>query len=279
VENLALTLTLALLLPSALATFGHGQVNFLAVLCVVAAWRTRQKTVSGVYLVGAAILKLLYGALWLYPLLRRRWPPLKGIVVAGTGAVLASIAAFGWPVFSTYLHDNPGVHRIPSYYFGTFVNQSLLGASLRLFPYHMPLFGPPTHNPLYLVSALIVGVISVWAVVRQPESEQGDETAFTLLILMGMLIYPWTISNYYVLLLVPMGFLWARRTESPVGLVWTIVLLSAVYPLTYFRNGLYSIVATLLLWGTITVIAVSGTRKATRGQCEVAPAAQVLPVS
>jgi hypothetical protein len=58
----------------------------------------------------------------------------------------------------------------------------------------------------YLASALIVGVISVWAVVRQYESEQGEETAFTLLILMGMLIYPWTISNYYVVLLIPNGF-------------------------------------------------------------------------
>jgi hypothetical protein len=167
---------------------------------------------------------------------------------------------------------------MPSYYFGTFVNQSLLGASLRLFPYHMPLFGPPTHNPLYLASALIVGLISVWTVVRQPESEQGEEAAFTLLILMGMLIYPWTISNYYVLLLVPMGFLWARRSDRPVGLIWTIVLLSAVYPITYFRNGLYSIVATLLLWGTITVIAVDGIRKAARGRSQVAPA-HALPAS
>jgi hypothetical protein len=113
VENLALTLTLALLLPSTLATFGHGQVNFLAVLYVVAAWRTRQKTVSSVYLVGAAILKLLYGELWLYPVLRRQWAPLKGIVAAGTGATLASIAAFGWPVSVRICTIIPGSIECP----------------------------------------------------------------------------------------------------------------------------------------------------------------------
>jgi hypothetical protein len=52
------------------------------------------------------------------------------------------------------------------------------------------------------------------------------------------------------------------------------VLLSAVYPLTYFRNGLYSIIATLLLWGTIMVIAVGGIRNAARGQSEVDPVAE-----
>jgi hypothetical protein len=260
-EGLALTFTLALLLPGTIATFGHGQVNFIAVLCVLAAWRVRNRAVSGAYLVGAVIMKLLYAALWLYPVLRRRWHPLVGIGLASAVAMLASVAVLGWNVVVTYVTDNPVVHRMPSHYFQTSVNQSLLGASLRLVPYHMPVFGPPTHHPLYVATAMIVGLITALLVIRVPQTEDGEAAALILLILSGMLIYPWTLSNYFVLLLVPMGFLWARRTKSPLGVGWTIILLSAVYPITFVSNGLYSIVATILLWLATCIVAVHAIRK------------------
>lgn len=263
-EGLALVFTMALLLPATIATFGHGQVNFLAVLCVLAAMQARNRFSGGVYLVGAAILKLLYGALWLYPLLRWRRRPVIGIALASVIAMAASAAVFGRAVVATYLYDNPVTHRMPSYYFSTYVNQSLLGESLRLAPYHMPAFGPPMRNFLYLISAAIVGFITVWLVVRLPRTQANEDTAFNLLILAGMLIYPWTISNYFVLLLVPMGFLWARRSESPIGFGWTLFLISAVYPITYFANGSYAIVATLLLWAAIVWIAALALKDSSR---------------
>jgi hypothetical protein len=261
-EGLAFVAALALLLPATDATFGHGQVNFLAVLCVLGAWRARDKAVSGALLVGAAIVKLLYGALWLYPLLRRKWPPVLGIAAASVVACVASLAAFGIVPFLTYIRDNPVVHRMPSYYFSTFVNQSLLGAALRLHAGRLPTYGPPTGNALYLAASVVVAVVTAWGVIRQPRTADGEDVAFVLLILAGMLIYPWTLSNYYVLLLVPMCFLWSRRPMRPVGVVWTIVALSLVYPVTHIANGLYAIIAALLLWATVSVIALAAGRPA-----------------
>jgi hypothetical protein len=257
-EGLALVLALSLLLPATLATFFHGQINFLAVLCVLCAWRTRDRAVSGVYLVGAAIVKLMYGALWLYPLLRGRWRAVGATGTAAAGACLAALLAFGMGTFATYLHDNPVVHRMPAYYFSTFVNQSLLGAILRAVPYvNSPRFGPPVHDPLYLAASAIVGLVTVWLVIRQSRTSEGEDLSLVLLILMGMLIYPWTLSNYFVLLLIPIAFLWARRPARGPGLVWTIVVIAVIYPVTHIANGLYSIVATLLLWGTTVGIAVT----------------------
>jgi hypothetical protein len=267
-EGWAFILTLALLLSGTIATFGQAQISFIAVVCVLAAWRSRDRAASGVYLVVAAVMKLLYGFLWLYPVLRRRWTPLVGIAVAGTVAVVASIAALGWKVFATYLFDNPVSHRMPSYYFTISGNQSLLGACLRIFPYHRAPFGPPIGHPAYIVSAVIAGVVTGWAVVRQPRTPEGEDTAYVLLILGGMLIYPWTLSNYFVLLLVPMGFLWLRRANSPIGAGWTIILLSAVYPITYYRLGGYAIVATILLWFAILAIAVHAIRASHAAQRE-----------
>lgn len=272
--GLALAFTLTLLLPGTITTFGSGQVNFIAVLCVLAAWRTRNRAASGAYLVGATVMKLLYGALWLYPVLRRRWHPLIGIFLAGAGAMLASLAVLGPHVIATYVTDNPVVHRMPSYYFMTNVNQSLLGASLRLIPYHMPAFGPPTHHPLYIISAAIVGLITVLLVVRAPHNAQGEALALTLLLLGGMLIYPWTLSNYFVILLVPMGFLWATRKQSLLGVVGTTILLSTVYPITYIQNGRYSILATIFLWLAICVIAthaIRASREASKRSVNGAP--------
>ncbi len=247
-EGVALMFTLAALLSGSIATFGHGQVNFLAVLLVLLAWRSRNRAVSGAYMAGAVILKLLYGCLWLYPLLRRKWRPLTGITVAGAASVFASVAALGWQTVLTYFRDNPVMHRMPSYYFSTHVNQSLLGESLRLVPYHMSAFGPPMHDPLYLITAAIVGVVTVVLVFRAPATEEGEAVAFNLLILGGMLIYPWTLSNYYVLLMVPMAFLWARAGKLPLGAGWTVLLLSVVYPITYYGAGVHSVWATILLW-------------------------------
>jgi hypothetical protein len=254
-EKLALVVALTLLLPATHATFFHGQINFLAVLCVLCAWRARDRAVSGVYLVGAAIVKLMYGALWLYPLLRRQWRAVAGVAVAAVLACLASLVAFGAGTFATYLHDNPVVHRLPAYYFSTFVNQSLLGALLRLVPYQgASAFGPPVHDPLYLAASAIVGVVTVWLVVRQPRTTEGEDVSMVLLILMGMLVYPWTLSNYFVLLLIPIAYLWARRPAGRGELVWMIVVIATIYPITHVANGLYSIIATVLLWGTTVVI-------------------------
>lgn len=263
--GLALMFTLALLLASTIATFGHGQVNFLAVLCVLAAWRTRQRAISGAWIVASTILKLMYGVLWLYPVLRGRWRSCVGIIVASVVALAASAIAFGWRMLGTYVTDNPVQHRMPSYYFTTYVNQSLLGASIRLMPYPRPVLGPPIHHPLYIISALIVTMITVWLAARLPRTAEGEDAAFTLLILAGMLIYPWTISNYFVLLLVPMGYLWARRNRSPLNVFWTLLLISAVYPITYYANGLYSIIATVMLWVAILIIGVHTIRTAHAG--------------
>jgi hypothetical protein len=257
-EALAFTVALVLILPATLATFYHGQINFIAIACVLAAWRVRDRAVTGVYLVIATIMKLLYGVLGLYPLLRARWRVLAGVAGATVVASLASIAAFGLETFVTYLRDNPATHRMPSYYFTTFVNQSLLGTALRLFPHPaFPIDGPPFGPPrsmVYFGSAAVVLCITVWLVWRQPRTSAGEDTAFALLIPAGMLIYPWTLGNYFVLMLVPMFYLWSRRPTRGPLLWYTIALVASMYPLTHVP-GSPGIIAPLALWGTLAVMA------------------------
>ena len=67
---------------------------------------------------------------------------------------------------------------------------------------------------------------------------------------MGMLVYPWTISNYFVILLIPMLYLWARFPRS----VWLLIVIAVTYPVCHVANGEYSIVSTILLWGTAVAI-------------------------
>lgn len=257
-EALAFTVALVLMLPSTLATFGHGQINFIALACLLAAWRGRDRASMGVNLVIATIMKLLYGVMFLYPLLRARWRGVVGIVVAGVVASIASIAAFGLGSFVMYLRENPATHRMPSYYFATYVNQSLLGAALRFFPHAVfpidgPPFGPP-HSVIYVASAAVVLLGTIWLVLRQPRTTAGEDTAFALLIPAAMLIYPWTLENYFVLLLAPMFYLWSRRPARGPGLWWTIVLIAAVYPLTHFPLAPL-ILAPLAIWTTLAGVA------------------------
>lgn len=263
-EEWALVLTLALLLPGTISTFGQAQVNFIAVLCVIAAWRSRDRAASGIYLVIAAVMKLLYGFLWLYPVLRRRLKPLYGIAVAGSVSILVSIVTLGWKAVATYLFDNPVTHRMPSYYFVYWANPSLIAGVFRLFPYHRPAFGPPLGHPAFIAGAALIGLITMWTVVRLPGTPEGEDIAFILLLLAGMLIYPWTLANYFVIMLVPMGLLWMRRNESPLGVGGTIILLSILYPVTGLSKGAYCLLATILLWITTCALAVHTIRATSR---------------
>lgn len=256
-RGLALAAALTCLWPGTIATFQLGQTNFLALLFVLAAWRTRERSVSAVYIAGAALVKPVYHILWLYPLLRARWRTLA--VGAGVIAALcvASVGAFGVDTFVTYFRDSP-LKRNPAAVFAEPGNASLLGAILRLTHYAPAGYAPDnrlTSNPLFLAATAVVLVVTVWTVLRAPRTQEGGEHTLATLIPAGLLIYPATGANYSVVLLAPLCYLWSRHAANRAIALGVAVLIALLYPITRYHGGSYAVVATALVWVTLIVLA------------------------
>jgi hypothetical protein len=260
-RGLALAAALTCLWPATIATFQLGQTNFLALLFVLAAWRTRERPVSAVSIAGAALVKPVYHILWLYPLLRARWRTLAvgaGVVVA---LCLVSVGVFGVDTFVTYFRDSP-LKRNPGAVFAEPGNASLLGAILRFSHYAPAGYAPDSHltsNPVFLAAAGVVLLVTVWAVLRIPRTREGTEHALATLIPAGLLIYPATGANYSVVLLAPLCYLWSRHATDRASALRLALLIALLYPITRYHGDAYAVAATALVWVTLVVLATRGT--------------------
>jgi glycosyl transferase family 87 len=277
-RGLMLAAGLTLIFPPSKWTFGYGQINFIALLFIMAAWSARNRSMAGAYLVGAAVIKPVYVVLWVYPLLRARWRTLIVGFLTGAALCLAAIGVYGTNVFLSYLRDNPVTTRLPLLgpsYFSDIVNrnQSLLGAILRLVPYQ-PAHGLPTSDPIYLAAAFAVIAVAAWAVAQAIRMPDGEGLVTAILLPTGLLIYPWTLTHYFVVLIAPMLFLWERRGTSPIGVALTAALITCVFLIMQYHSGNIAIVGCALLWAALIAIAVGGTAHGTIAAAALSPAAR-----
>jgi len=271
-RGLALAAALTCLLPAGWLTLGDGQTNFLTLMFVLAAWRTRDRAVSGVCLAAAAIVKPLYAIVSLYPLVRRRWGAVLASALTVVLATTAATVAFGADTVLTYIRDNPA-KRLPASFFSTeWTNQSLAAMVVRFAP-HEWVTANPVSNPLYLGLAAMVLAVTVWVASRVPRTAEGEDCAFALFVPASLLVYPATLGMYSVMLLPPLLVLWRLRRVWTDGVVWIAALAAAVYTVTHVDDAHFSVIATVLVWAALVAL---GVRLAT-GRVDLA--GQLMPAS
>ncbi len=254
-RGLALAAALVCLLPAGWLTLGDGQTNFLTLAFVLAAWRTRDRAVSGVYLAAAAIVKPLYAVVSLYPLVRRRWGAVFASALTVLLATVGATIAFGTDTVLTYVRDNPA-KRLPVSFFSTeWTNQSLAAMVVRFAP-HEWVTANPISNPLYLGLAAMVLAVTVLVAYRLPRTPEGEDCAFALFVPASLLVYPATLGMYSVMLLPPLLVLWRLRHIWSDGVVWVAALAAAVYTLAHVDDAHFSAIATVLVWGALVAFGV-----------------------
>lgn len=195
----------------------HGQLNLVLLLSIVGTWaldRTGRPCAAGTLLGVAVAIKLFPAFLFVYFVARRRWRAVGAGVVCLVVLTALTVAAEGWESYRTYATQVvPHVAQLRS----SWLNDSLAGFSSRLFDprpiggWHvLPLWRAPslaraaTGLGAGLVLALLIPV--AWRARRRAE---GDR-AFALAVTAMLLVSPITWDDYFLLLLLPVVWLWPR---------------------------------------------------------------------
>ncbi len=251
-RGLALAATLTLMFPPSQWTLHLGQINFIALLFIAAAWRSRERAVSGAYVMGATLIKPVYVVLLAYAILRRDRRALAVALLSGTSICLLTLAVFGAGVFRSYIVNNPITHALPRLgptYFTEITNrnQSLLAWVLRLAPYH-PRRGLVTQDPFYLALAGAVGAVAAWAIARVHRAPDGGELLFAILLTTGLIIYPWTLTHYFTTLMAPLLYLWTHRGTKLASPLVVGALITGVFMTLQYHEGNIGILACAAVW-------------------------------
>jgi hypothetical protein len=249
--ELALVITLALAAPWTRDTVSLGQTNFFALLALSLALAARDRPWSGAWLALAVVAKPTYVLATPWFVFRRHW---RGAAVAAIALALlglASVALFGASTCAAYFRDHV-VSRFPHYMYTQSVNASLLAATLR--GLHVHALGQlRTALPIFGAVALLLGTATAWAAWRGGIA--GAAWSFTAAWLLALLIYPSSLNHYSVVLLPPLLALWTARARAPGGAAFVIALIAVVYALHAWPRGEAVLIARLLVWGVLVVMA------------------------
>ncbi len=222
--------TLLLLFDPVYQQLAQGQLNFLLVFLITLTWvadRHDRPGWAGIALGIAAGLKLYPAFLFVYFLFTGRWRALATGALAVLTVNGGALVLFGPSEFRTYAEQ-----VIPSLfgYQGSWRNVSLTGFWLRIFdpqPHDkvVPLVVNPTAaTALALVSrGLVTGAVA-WAAWRA-RAGAGRDRAFAGAVVGMLLVSPIVWTHYFVLLVLPVGLLWARL---PKGALRVALALAAV---------------------------------------------------
>jgi hypothetical protein len=221
-RSVLLILALVATLPATLMNVDNAQTNFILLLLVALALRDRGSSGGAIWEMLAVWVKPYTAALLLLDAVKRQWRRLLVAVLTAAASFAAVALVLGPATLTSFMRANPAA-REPAYAFTEYLNQSLLAIVLRLhgaLPQHVSAL----HEPLYVAGALLLaGLTAVLCARTTAESEAG----FAATLLLGLIVYPGTLSSYGVVLAVPFLVLWRNRNAFP-GRSGTVAALIAV---------------------------------------------------
>jgi hypothetical protein len=169
------------------------QTNGLVLLYLFLMKRYSESKFAGILLALAFFTKPFMLILGLYFLLTKKWKPIIYFIASASILSGISILTFGFDTFISYFLNN-SAQRIPAWQFSEDVNQSLHAVLLRA---NLISLDKP-HIYLFISAVLIITTI-VFS--RLLIKKKLDNYVWALLLLVGLLVYPGTLSYYGVVLL------------------------------------------------------------------------------
>jgi antitoxin component YwqK of YwqJK toxin-antitoxin module len=239
--GLAACSALAVLAYGTRSTMSYAQTTFAALVAVLGFWRFRDRPFGGVWLAAALFVKPLLGFLILGPLLARRWRVVATFAGAAAALLVASAVAFGSSTFTHYFA--PTGHK-PAWIYSELTNQSALGFFLRRTE-AVCLGAECVMNPWFVVTALLIGGITVALVVRLSRGAgQHGEWSVALLLTCALIIYPVS-QVFYSVLLLPVWLLIFRSQKRRVD---HLILVLLCFGLCSVNGGTWTFGAYLITW-------------------------------
>ena len=212
--GLAVVTAMLVGIRSTQTTLHLAQTNFLLLLTLLLYWRTRARFQGGLWLAVGMAVKPWVAILLLLPLVRRRFRVLVGAVAGTLGLFVTAALVFGPSMVETYLRL-PAVAQMPTRYFSSVVNQSLLATILRFSAEKHSVHLDPRQSPTaLLLFVAIAGALTLATLLlahRLPASR--DDLAFCLNVALALMVYPGTLYHYGMMVLAPLLWMWARRED------------------------------------------------------------------
>lgn len=231
--------------PPTKASFHFEQDHFLSFFILLLIFRDFLKPKAGIWVALGTFVKPLLALMGLYYLLKGKWKPIGYGIATGIMVTGITIAFFGMDSILQFATRNPNL-SVPNFIFTESVNQSLSSVLIRTFGFDFSQ-GTPLLNPLFLVIALILTVLTSFILIRSKPAH--IQWGFALCISFMLLVYPSVSRLYDIYLLIP---IWLILTEDhfpfntifQVGIVVVIALLTQVSP---FAANIFSWVVLFFL--------------------------------
>jgi hypothetical protein len=185
--------TMFFLLSPVRMTVCFSQTNFILLFLLLLMKKYSDKKYAGIFLALAFFTKpymIIFGLIFL---LRKQWKTLIYFTIVSLVLGGITFFLFGKEPFITYIVNNPS-GRLPDRVFSENINQSLHAVLIRAH-----LITANTPHVYTLVSAtilLLMGMYSIYLLKRK-----RYDYIWAILLLVGLLVYPGTLSYYGVLLL------------------------------------------------------------------------------
>lgn len=252
-HGLALITILFFLYPSVRFTMVCSQTNYIILFLILLMRKYADTKYSGIILAFALFTKPFMLIFGLYFVISKNWKAIAYFISSSAVISVISIIAFGTETFFSYFFNN-ATQRLPDWVYSEDINQSLNAVLLR-----SNLIS--TENPaLYVV--LISGIIllSIWACFRLLKKEQRDGI-WAILLLVGLLIYPGTLSYYGVALLFVLFQLFDSKNQLAISFYFITPIVGLLFYLDSFSLFssicLFLIITTIILWRNLNTVKAS----------------------
>jgi len=193
-NGLMLVLILFLISTPVRATIFYSQTNFILLFLLLLMKKYSDKKFSGIFLALAIFTKpymIIFGLVFL---LRKKWKPLFYAIFSSLVLIGITAIIFGAKPFMSYLFNNPA-KRLPVGVFSEDINQSLQAVLLR---HHLITMDKPIIYIYILIGALLL--MSSYLFFYLLKRKLYDYI-WAVVLLVGLMLYPGTLSHYGVLLL------------------------------------------------------------------------------
>ena len=218
--------TLFLIFLPSLSTVNFSQTNFILLFYLLLMKKYEDKKFAGIFLALALFTKPYMIILVLFFILKKKWGIISYFVLSCAAILGLTLALFGKAPFVSYIFDSP-IHRLPESVFSEDINQSLQAVLLR---HHLLSF-----DKLMLYKYIMAAILAVTGVfiLFLLKRKQYDFILATLL-LVGLMIYPGTLSYYGVLMLFIIFQFFDEKNKLGFNVYLNIPIIGIFYYLTTY---------------------------------------------
>ncbi|VTS01086.1 membrane protein : Putative conserved integral membrane protein OS=Planctomyces maris DSM 8797 GN=PM8797T_17824 PE=4 SV=1: DUF2029 [Gemmata massiliana] len=184
----------------------QGQLGFLIAFLLIVGWiadHRGHQTAAGIAVGIAAAMKVFPGLVLVYFVAAGRWRAVAVALLTGVLLHAVALALFGPAAFETYVRDVlPSLGRFQD----SWLNVSFTGYWRRIgFA-----LGAPAVGVAVAVACRLLAIVAIWWVGRSAVGADDRGRAFALAVVGMLLASPIAWTHYFVLLVIPLLFLWQR---------------------------------------------------------------------